>query len=631
MCGIIGIFSENWDSVHDENLNNSLELLRNRGPNDKGIERFNLKNGSLGLGHTRLSIIDLSEAGHQPMSDKDKRFHIIFNGEIYNYCELREELIKNGIVFFSDSDTEVLLKSWIFWGEECINRLTGMFAFAIYDSYDETIVLVRDAFGIKPLFYSNSSNQFSFASEIRAILNLVDENPEIDIETSYSYLIHGTYDNLESTFIKNVSQLAPGHIANIKLSDPSKIEIKRWWNPSIELNSQLSFDEAAAKLRDIFLKNIKLHLRSDVPLCVNLSGGIDSSSIACSVRHIYKDIDINTVSFVSPGSEHDEEYWIDLVNEHINAIPHKVTLDGSDLSDDIDDMFISQGEPFVSSSVYASYSVFESVRENGFTVSLDGQGADELLAGYDGYPNGVIASMISKKNYLEIFKFLFAWKKWPGRSYFGALKYASKNISNFFIMRILYFISGRNLKPNWINAKYIPNLKKIHNRNTSTFNQEHEVPGRSLMGALRAALTSQGLPALLRHGDRNSMRWSIESRVPFLTTELAEFALGLPEEYLISSNGESKSIFRQAMRGIVPDAILDRRDKIGFRTPELDWIMSEKDSVRGWIEYSNQIKMLNGKKFIDEIESVLEGKKPYTAQAWRMISFCKWAKLNNLK
>ena len=603
MCGIVGTYSTNWSSVDKEGLENSLILLKNRGPNDKGLDIFDLKNGSLGFGHTRFSIIDLSEAGHQPMSDQEGRFNIIFNGEIYNYRELREELIQNGIIFFTDSDTEVLLKSWIFWGEECINRLTGMFAFAIFDSLDESIVLVRDAFGIKPLFYSNSTNQFSFASEIRAISNLFDKNPEIDIETSYSYLIHGSYDNLESTFFKNISQLAPGHIANIKLSDPSKIEIKRWWNPSIELNSQLSFDEAAAKLRDIFLKNIKLHLRSDVPLCVNLSGGIDSSSIACAIRHIDKDVAINTVSFVSPGSVDDEEHWIDIVNEHINALPHKISLDSEGLSNDIDDMFISQGEPFVSSSVYASYSIFRAVKESGFTVSLDGQGADEMLAGYDGYPYGVIASMSSKKNYFGILKFLMAWKKWPGRSYFAAIKSLSNNLSNFFIMRILYFLSGRDIKPNWMKASFIPNLKKMHRKSTKILTEEHEIPRRSLMGVLRAALTSKGLPGLLRHGDRNSMRWSIESRVPFLTTELAEFVLGLPEEYLISSNGESKSIFRQAMRGVVPDAILDRRDKIGFKTPEYDWIMSEKDSVRGWIEYSNQIKMLNGKKFIDEIES----------------------------
>lgn len=631
MCGIVGVFSDKWDSTIQDGLSKGLDRLKNRGPDDVGLDIFDSKSGSLGLGHTRLSIIDLSEGGHQPMIDKDQRFAIVFNGEIYNYRELRQELIQYGQVFLTDSDTEVLLKAWIVWGENCISRLVGMFAFAVFDSQEDTLTLVRDAFGIKPLFYSNFTGRVCFASEIRAISCLTEDELAMDQQTAYSYLIHGAYDNSVSTFFENVSHLSPGHMARIKLDNTSEIKLTQWWKPSVKQRSNLSFKEAADELRDLFLKSVKLHLRSDVPLCINLSGGIDSSSIACAVRYLDKDMPINTVSFVSRGSAEDEEVWIDIVNKHIDAKAHKVVLSGGDLSRDIDDMMLAQGEPFVSSSVYAGYMVFKQVKNSGFVVSLDGQGADEMFAGYDGYPHGVVSSMVNNNNFLGVVRFLSAWSKWPGRSKFGALKYVSKNIHSHLLRNLLYFLVGRDLKPNWLSVEFIPDLDRVQVMTDQLFMDERAVSGRTLMGVLRAALTKSGLPGLLRHSDRNSMRWSVESRVPFLTTELAEFALGLPEEYLISHNGETKSIFREAMRGVVPDAILDRRDKIGFKTPELSWIMAESSAVRTWIEYSREIRMLDGEAFILEVESVLQGHKPYNAGVWRMISFCRWAMLHNLK
>ena len=631
MCGIVGLFQHQWTSSMQESLNYGIDQLKNRGPDDRGLNLFTSASGLLGLGHTRLSVIDLSAGGHQPMIDDDQRFAIVFNGEIYNYKELRDELTKEGLEFNSDSDTEVLLRAWGFWGESCIKRLVGMFAFAVFDSKLDTLTLVRDAFGIKPLFYSSEDGHLSFGSEIKAVLPLIAQETKLNIETAYSYLLHGMYDNNNCTFFENVAQLRPGHIAKINLSDTSNIQLVQWWKPSVKLNSNLSFNEAADRLRDLFLESVRLHLRSDVPFCVNLSGGVDSSAIACAIRHIYPDIPIDTVSYVARGSAEDEEKWIDIVNKTINARSHKITLTGGDFTSDLDDMIVAQGEPFVSSSVYASYMVFQQVRSKGFVVSLDGQGADEMLAGYDGYPHGLIDSLSKKYKFPTIIKFVLAWLKWPNRSKISALKYLAKNIKNKTIWKFLYRLNGRDLKPKWLNDE--KNYQKDGHQviNEQLFLEEREVTGRTLMGVLRTAMTKSGLPALLRHGDRNSMRWSVESRVPFLTTKIAEFCLGLPEEYLLSHEGETKCVFKAAMRGIVPDEILDRKDKIGFKTPEYSWVLERKEVIREWIEYSHKIDMINGDEFIREIEGVLSGTKGYSALTWRMINFCRWAMLHSLK
>jgi len=275
--------------------------------------------------------------------------------------------------------------------------------------------------------------------------------------------------------------------------------------------------------------------------------------------------------------------------------------------------------------------VFHQVRSKGFVVSLDGQGADEMLAGYDGYPHGLIDSMLKKYEFFAIIKFIIAWSKWPNRSKIGALKYVVKNIKNKTIWKLLYLLNGRDVKPKWLNDQKKYQIDESQLINDQLFAQEREVSGRTLMGVLRTAMTKYGLPGLLRHSDRNSMRWSVESRVPFLTTELAEFCLGLPEEYLVSREGETKCIFKAAMRGIVPDEILDRRDKVGFKTPEFSWVMEQKEIIREWMEYSHEIDIINGNEFIQEIEEVFAGVKPYRADTWRMINFCRWAMLHNLK
>lgn len=627
MCGIIG----GWlpDSATKPNFKLGLDKLRHRGPNDTGLESFPAIAGEIIFGHTRLSIIDLSDAGHQPMHSTCGRYAIVFNGEVYNYRELRLELKYLGINFVSDSDTEVLLASWIVWGEACLKRLNGMFSFVIFDKLKQHVVCVRDAFGIKPLFYQYDENGFFFASELPALLALDAKPHQLNLQRAYAYLVGGCYDDHEETFFDCIKQLMPGHILTLDLEGELMCSNRRWWWPSIAQRTDLSFAHASEKLREMFLQNIRLNLRSDVPLGAALSGGVDSSAVVCAMRHLEPNLPIHTFTYVARGSDVDEEHWADLVNAHVNAISHKVLVSSDELAADLDDMIRTQGEPFGSTSIYAQYRVFKLAHEHGVTVSLDGQGADELLAGYSGYPGPRLHSYIDRREYIAALKFLRAWSQWPGRSMSYGTKALIGQLLPNSIRGLALKIVGRDPAPAWINVRYLRDrgvsfLPAEFTENTA------DSSSRRLASALRNSIAGQGLNALLRHGDRNSMRWSVESRVPFLTTDLADFLLSLPENYLISSQGETKHVFRAAMRGIVPDVILDRKDKVGFATPEQTFFCQLGTRIFEWLDSADDIPFLNSPKCRFEIDSILSGRRPFDFRVWRMINFCRWVQLSGV-
>jgi asparagine synthase (glutamine-hydrolysing) len=633
MCGLFGLYSSCF--VEDaaplqSHLLAAQRALHHRGPDDRGLETFSVTRGagippaSLSLGHTRLSIIDLSPGGHQPMHSGEGRNTIIFNGEIYNYRELRAELKAAGYAFRTDSDTEVLLAAWSHWGVSGLRRLTGMFAFAVYDRQDESLTLVRDAFGIKPLFYANRADGLSFASEIPALLELLGQKPELNLQRVYDYLVYGRYDDGEESFYAGVQHLLPGHWVRLDLRTGELDDPQRWWWPSIQERTDLSFEDAAAQLREMFLDNVRLHLRSDVPLGAALSGGVDSSAVVCAMRHLEPDMPIHTFTYVARGSAVDEERWADIVNQHVGAIAHKVVVEPQELGEDLDDMIQAQGEPFGGTSIYAQYRVFKKAREAGITVTLDGQGADELLAGYNGYPSAYIHSLIDQRRYREVVQFLRQWLNWPGRSMRQAVMMLLQPLVPKPFRTLAYKIIGRTPSPDWINSVHFQR-EGVRVAPPLPLQTEADVKGRRLVAALRAALTSQGLAALLRHGDRNSMRWTIESRVPFLTIEMAEFLLSLPESYLLGPDGETKRIFRAAMRGIVPDEILDRPDKIGFQTPEQQWLYDHKAQVQQWLTAAETMPFINAKESREAVMQILDGSKAFRPQAWGLINFCHWA------
>ncbi len=635
MCGIFGHYSSSAVDAKalQARLLTSQRTLHHRGPDDRGLEIFDVPrnadtlDSTLSLGHTRLSIIDLTPGGHQPMQSVDKRFTIVFNGEIYNYRELRAELETFGHRFNSDSDTEVLLAAWAHWGVSGLQRLTGMFAFSVYDSQDESLTLVRDAFGIKPLFYALSRTTFCFASEVPALIDLLGYKPAIDLQQAYNYLMFGDYDCQASTFYQGVSQLLPAHWIRLDLKTLQASGPQRWWWPSIAERTDLTFEDAAAQLRELFLKNVRLHLRSDVPVGAALSGGLDSSAVVCAMRYLEPDMPIHTFTFIAPKTSADEEYWADIVNTHVGAIAHKVLVNPGDLSRDLDDLIRSQAEPFGGTSIYAQYRVFQSAREAGIVVSLDGQGADELLAGYQGYPQAYIQSLLHSRRYTDIIPFLHSWSMWPNRSLKLALLALGDAVTPRRLRALARRVIGKDSVPAWLDIKYLESQGVLLGYKDQP-DLSDDGRGRRLVEQLRAALTVNGLPALLRHGDRNSMRWSIESRVPFLTTEMAELLLSLPESYLLSPQGETKHIFRAAMRGIVPDAILDRRDKIGFETPEYKWLRDHQEMMVNWLSEASHIPFMHLAAVHADANQMLNGNKPFTPHLWRLINFCRWVHVN---
>lgn len=622
MCGIVGGYWQSAGQGLERRLDAALFAMHHRGPDDKGFELNRSQQGVVALGHTRLSIIDLSPAGHQPMISKDGRYALVFNGEVYNYRELRDELCGLGYQFHSDSDTEVLLQAWIAWGESCLPRLQGMFAVVIHDRHKRTLTCVRDAFGIKPFFYSWQPGQFVFASELPALLAVRGGKPQVDWQRSYDYLVNADYDSQASSFIVGVLHLPPAHRMTLDISSGVLTEPQPWWAPQVEQASSLSFDQATEAVREQFLENIRLHLRSDVPLGAALSGGIDSSAVVCAMRYLEPESPIHTFSFIAKGCEFSEEKWVDRVNAHVGATPHKFIATGDELVRDLDDMIRAQGEPFGSTSIYAQYRVFQHAKEAGITVTLDGQGADELLAGYSGFPGQRLLSLLETGQPLKALRFARQWSQWPGRSYKQAWMHLVQLLLSDGTHEVAKKLLGRGSSPAWLKS----DLLKEAGVSLREFRcpLSGETKGRRVIERLGNSLRYRGLPELLRHADRNSMRFSVESRVPFLTVPFANLLLGLPEEYLIAPSGETKSVFRSAMRGIVPDYVLDRKDKIGFATPEKDWLLSVAPTLRQWLQSSNEIPFINRSELLRKFDAMVDGSAPFSWQVWRWVNFCKW-------
>jgi asparagine synthase (glutamine-hydrolysing) len=626
MCGILGAVRRSATPIPNARVEAALRCIQHRGPDDRGAERIVVSDREVLLGHTRLSIIDLSAGGHQPMRSADGRFVLIFNGEIYNYRELRQQLAEQGIAFGTQSDTEVLLKAWRTWGEACLPRLVGMFAFAILDCERRQLTLARDAFGIKPLFYATDGDDVTFGSEIEPLHVVMGRRGIANLRRAYEYLVYGRYDDDAGTFFDGIFNVPPGHVLTLDLTAAARAEPRRWWWPSIEERGDLSFAQAADQIREHFLANVRLHLRSDVPVGAALSGGIDSSAVVCAIRQLEPTMPLHTFTFVAQGSAIDEESWADIVNAHVGAVPNKVVVSPEDLAHDLDDMIRVQGEPFGSTSIYAQYRVFKAAREAGVIVTLDGQGADELLAGYQGYPSAYLRSLVDRRTFGVAAEFLGRWSRWPGRGALPTLLAVGDVLTPSTFRGAALRMIGVSPEPTWLRGDWLRGQGVVP-RALAAAPTDASGHGRRLVEQLRHALTGRGLVQLLRHGDRDSMRWSVESRVPFLTTDFAELVLRLPEAYLLSNSGETKSVFRAAMRGIVPDRILDRRDKIGFQTPEQNWLFGIKHKLTNWMEASERIPFLDPIISQTVVNEIATGARPFNSSAWRLINYCRWTQL----
>jgi len=636
MCGIAGIVSRNGSRVAVDLARQASAELAHRGPDDQGYLGWSggspprtgrhpgvVEGAHIALIHRRLSILDLSSAGWQPLAHSNGRHFIVFNGEIYNYLELREELEKEGVVFRSHSDTEVLLAALARWDARALPRLIGMFAFAWLDTLRGRLVLARDPFGIKPLLWSSDDARFVFASEPRALLTLAELSARPNPQRLYDYLRFGITDHSSESMLAGVHQVPAGSALSLDLARPTEPELRRYLDLEPGGLLELPFEEAAAGLRERFLESVRLHLRSDVPVGTALSGGIDSSSILAAMRHAEGPrLELHAFSYVAEDPLLSEERWIELAGKAAGALVHKVRPRPEELVADLDDLLDAQDEPFGSTSIYAQYRVFRLARESGIKVMLDGQGADELLAGYDPFVAGRLTSLLRRGDLRRAVRLARAARQRRGLRLPSLLARAFGLLLPGALEGPARRLVGQELAPSWLNEDWFA----ARGVRPEALGRRR---GRELLRArLVDSLLETSLPMLLRYEDRNSMHFSIESRVPFLTVDLARFVLALPEEYLVAGDATSKSAFRAAMRGIVPDPILDRPDKIGFATPERSWL----GTLRPWVEAvleseaARSIPALHWAALRTEWERIQDGRRPFDFRVWRWINLIHWGK-----
>ena len=624
-----------------------MQTLRHRGPDDEGyllidsrsarvmpckgpdtVESLSMpdikdQDGNqydILLGHRRLSIIDVSVRGHQPMSSRDGRFWIVFNGEVYNYIELRRELEKEGAVFATATDTEVVLTAYQHWGTACLNRFVGMFAFTVYDLHRRELFLARDFFGIKPLYHTCLNGQFVFGSEIQALLEWPGLTRQVNPRQLYEYLRFGTTDGGGETLFSEIQELPPAHFATLALDSPSFPSPTCYWKIDLSRRARISPADAAAQLRDLLAQSVRLHMRSDVPLGTCLSGGLDSTAILMNMSQgLDPGQQLHSFSFITDDPVLGEDRYVNVARQAAQAVCHKVNPLPEELARDLPRLIRVQQLPFAGTSIYAQYRVFQLAREHGMKVMLDGQGSDEMFAGYPDYIGARAAGLVASGRLVAAARVL---RQFPEnmRPHFARMllgvagRFLPKGLVPLFRQ-----VAREPLWPGWLNRRWFQDRGVVARERTRG-------KGRNaLREDLLLSVVKMSLPQLLRYEDRNSMCHSIESRVPFCVPAIAEFAFSLPDDLLVSPAGHTKAVLKAAMQGLVPDAII-RREKVGFGTPERQWLAAIRQQVENTI---SQIRDAGLPFLCDEtgvVRQAIASDGRWPTHAWRIFNTCIWAR-----
>lgn len=577
MCGIAGIV-QLGDRVDRESLVRARDLMTHRGPDGDGIWDIAVGDVRVTLLHRRLRIIDLSCAGGQPMvlpkngparpalaADGHARFALTYNGELYNYRELRAELQSVGHRFSSDSDTEVLLAAYAQWGPAFLDRLNGMFAFAIWDSARRTLFCARDRLGEKPFHFTwdARSQVFAFASEMKTLMAMGLASPAFDERALFRYFAYGEQAGVVQTIWAGVSRLPAAHALEVRADrDTLTLRTFRYWD--VDPDDLLEDDEERAKatFRELFRSSVSLRLRADVPVGTSLSGGLDSTSVLCQIKDLGADSGQKAFTARMEESALDESGIVARLTAKLEVPGYTITPTGASFLTHADRLFFHQEEPYPSTSMFASYLVHCLAKEHGVTVLLDGQGADEYLAGYPHYPALILASLARRGRFAQ-------W--WRER---GALRRRTglDPVPLRAAIRLCASSLGRPVRA--LVVDHERDVNHVSPRLREAYGGEGPRVARVGRSALKTRLYTDlmlgHLQELLRYTDRNSMAHSREVRLPFLDHRLIEFCLRLPDTFLYR-HGESKWILRSSLRGLVPDEILDRRDKVGFATPWAQW------------------------------------------------------------
>jgi len=595
MCGIAGIINKDRTPVDLKSLKAMTDAVKHRGPDGEG----HFIDENIGFGHRRLAIIDLSEAGHQPM-EKDGLV-ITFNGEIYNYIEVRQELEDNGLTFSTETDTEVILKAYQYWGDDCVHRFNGMWAFVILDKAKNKIFISRDRFGIKPFYYYENEKAFFFGSEIRQLLSQL-ENRKVNRQILFDFLYLGYHHHNENTFFDGISALAPGHNMIFDIQK-SEYRIEKYYSLIVnEEHAKLSFDDALELFRKTMDEAIELRLRSDVRVGTCLSGGIDSSYIAATAAKSYNEKSeeqFTAITAKSVEKKTDESHFAKIVVDKSN-LDWKITEPSKeDFFKVVDQVIETQEEPFGTPSIIMAYFVMKKAKEEGCTVLLDGQGGDESLLGYDRY----FSAYVNQQK--GVFKKL--------RSAFEVSKNSKLSFKDVLLYN-MYFnnASIRALRQTRKHAYIKSEFEAMMNKNLL---REVAEANKDIRKLQQFEITKVQMQKLLKYEDRNSMHFSIETRVPFVDYKVVELAYSLPFSYKMHE-GWSKYILRKSAKGKLPDDIVWRRNKFGFEAPTKTWL-SEKESFFDEIKNSSFIK-----EFVDvkKLNNTIDDNS-----FWKLYNIAVWA------
>jgi asparagine synthase (glutamine-hydrolysing) len=642
MCGIAGIFNPAGFST--ETVTGVSKLVRHRGPEDEGYlfvdnaGKFRIAKGSdtiselsylepvkkligdtwLTFIHRRLSIIDLSPTGHQPMVFEKNGTAIIFNGEIYNYLELREELKKYGYYFNTESDTEVILASYDYWSERCVDHFLGMWSFSIYDPQRNILFCSRDRFGIKPFYYFEQENFFAFGSEIKVLLSLPQVRSRLDRRKAIEFLVNGNQNFGSDTIFNGCKLLPPG---NNLIYDFNKRNVTVTNYYQVQLTdslSNISLEEAIEEFGTLVDNSLSLHLRSDVPIGSCLSGGLDSGTIISNLsrRDLPYKLSAFTASF--PDLPIDESVFITELNKQYGFNVHYTYPDPAKLWNELDIFLWHQERPVQSTSMYAQWEVMKIAHEHSVKVLLDGQGMDEILGGYSEFIGAFLLGQLSKGYFIKFFHTLSDLKS----------NYRTSSVSNELSRALFYYVpenlrngiySANRLGPSLISKKYQDELKDIKFEKR-IFNSVRETSMMSI---------SNILPSLLRYEDRSSMAFSVESRVPYLDHRLVEFCINLPDDFKIYK-GWTKYVLRKSSERYLPSDITWRKEKLGFITPEKVWVEALMNEIIEYVQKNPIPDIINPDRLISLIKGGINDRIKL-GEIWKVILFIRWFKVFNLE
>ncbi len=597
MCGIVG-FTGKSDS---EKLDKMVHSIFHRGPDDAAKMEIG---DNFNVGYRRLAIIDLSKSIY-PITNEDKTIEVVCNGEIYNYQQLAGELMRLGHKFRTSSDTEVIAHGYEEWGENVVNYLRGMFVIVLYDQKKDKLFIARDRLGIKPWYYAEVEGRIVFGSEIKGLLTGFDIPRDADETSVYKFLTSRVHDTDKNTFFKNIKRLLPGH--KMVIDNHGNYRIEKYWNPTFttQFSSKKSDSEYSEEFKEIFTEAVRLHLIADVPVGVTLSGGLDSSGITALATKLFKDSHKDTkfysFSAVHPGETINEEEFIDNVVDYTGVDSIKITPKVDTFWEDFDNWNYFQEEPVISGAPYAYYTVMREARKY-VTVLLTGQGGDELLAGYIPYFMTYLQTAWDQGKYWEAAREIFMGRDLYAKFFFDKLKTKLNKKEEGINPRQMI------IKTSDVQSEYVP------------------LQTRNLNQRLFEDVTSLTTPSLLRYEDKNSMANSLESRVPFFDHVVVEHIFNLPIDQKIKF-GWNRYIYRQAMKGVIPEKNRLRRSKIGFTNPEWEWIERKKDKFIEIFSSDsfNSRKFWNGPKILENFERTLRGElKGDILFFWRVFSVEMW-------